>query len=373
MSSDETDVEMDADSEEALGLTEAELEALEEVDPEPFPVTYSGSDFDVEGLVRRMVRGDIVVPKFGLDDETIEMEGFQRRFVWRRPQMDKFIESLLLGYPIPGIFLVQQADKRYLVLDGQQRLTTLTRFYEDSFALKDVAEALKGLAYSNLDPEQKRTLDSTFVHATIVQTDGTTESLDTIYQIFERLNSGGTQLTAHEIRVALYAGPLVRFLSELNELSDWRAMYGKVSPRLRDQEIVLRFMAFLVSPGEYRRPLKKYLNEFAADHRNMNRLDESAIRGLFQRANELLVNGPGPSAFRRGGKGQVNAALTEAILVGLARRLEAGSEPTSEELETALADLVGDADFDRVISRATADEESVRSRLARATQAFASA
>jgi len=74
----------------------------------------------------------------------LEVEGFQRRFVWRRPQMDRFIESLLLGYPIPGIFLVQQSDKRYLVLDGQQRLTTLTKYYDDAFALRRGREAVPG-------------------------------------------------------------------------------------------------------------------------------------------------------------------------------------------------------------------------------------
>ena len=66
--------------------------------------------------------------------------------------MDRFIESLLLEYPIPGIFLVRQADKRYLVLDGQQRLSTLAAFYSGfhdrrEFALHNVADEFKGLTY----------------------------------------------------------------------------------------------------------------------------------------------------------------------------------------------------------------------------------
>src|SRR3954453_5835219 len=102
-------------------LDREEIEELEEPDPNPEPVSYTGTDFDVEGLVRRLDRGDIVIPTYGLDEgatDDIETRRFQRQFVWRRPQMDRFIESLLLGYPIPGIFLVQQADRRYLVLDG---------------------------------------------------------------------------------------------------------------------------------------------------------------------------------------------------------------------------------------------------------------
>src|SRR3712207_725332 len=110
-------------------VTAADRRRRDEPEAEANPVTYTGTDFDVEGLVRRLDRGDIVVPNFGHSDETVETAGFQRGFVWNRSQMDRFIESLLLGYPIPGITLVQQQDKRYLVLDGQQRLTTMQAFY----------------------------------------------------------------------------------------------------------------------------------------------------------------------------------------------------------------------------------------------------
>ncbi|HET7053482.1 MAG TPA: DUF262 domain-containing protein [Solirubrobacterales bacterium] len=189
-------------------LDDDERDALEEPDPDPEPVSYTGTDFDVEGLVRRLDRDDILIPTFGRTDEAMDTDRFQRRFVWGRPQMDRFIESLLLGYPIPGIFLVQQADRTYLVLDGQQRLRTLADFYAGTHAGKDfklesVGERFKSLTYDTLSPEQKRTLDNTFIQATIVKTDGTPASLDAVYQVFERLNSGGTQLTAHEIRVAL--------------------------------------------------------------------------------------------------------------------------------------------------------------------------
>jgi len=181
----------------------------EDSDPAPEPVTYSGTDLDVDGLVRRLQRGDMIIPNFGRQDATIETAGFQRSFVWRRPQMDRFIESLLLGYPVPGIMLVQQKDERYLVLDGQQRLRTLRFFYEGmhekvEFALKNVVTAYKDLTHATLPEDLRRTLDNTFLQATIVKTDGTESSLEVVYQIFERLNSRGTQLTPHEIRTALY-------------------------------------------------------------------------------------------------------------------------------------------------------------------------
>ena len=362
--------------EDPVELDAVDLELLEEPDPVPEPVTYSGTDFDVDGLVRRLGRGDIVIPSFGLADETIETAGFQRSFVWNRPQMDRFIESLLLGYPIPGIFLVQQVDKRYLVLDGQQRLRTLQAFYRGmhegrEFALQNVADEFKGLTYEGLSDEQRRTLDNTFLQATVVRTDGTSRSLDAVYQVFERLNSGGTQLTPHEIRVALYAGRLVEFLTELNRTPSWRELYGPESPRLRDQEIVLRFMALYVTPGSYRRPLKKYLNEFVAEYRSLEGLPVETLRGRFVLATELLLSGPGRPSIRGRGK-QVNAAFTEAVLVGLARRLDAGTAPSAGSVTAAVGALLEDEQLLAAVERATADEEAVRTRLAIATRVFAS-
>lgn len=365
-------------AEESLDLDSQDLETLEEADPNPPQVSYKGTDFDVEGLVRRLKRGDMVVPTFGhIDDLPLETARFQRGFVWTRPQMDRFIESLLLGYPIPGIFLVQQADKRYLVLDGQQRLTTLAAFYDGvhdgrEFALHNVASEFIGLSYRALPDDLRRTLDSTFIQATIVNTDGSIESLDSVYQVFERLNSGGTQLTPHEIRIALYAGPFIDFLTSMNDDPSWRAIYGKKSPRLRDQEVVLRAIALYVSPGTYRRPLKKYLNDFVGENRYLNVIDSSRIRTLFSESCRLILSGPGPQALRWQSN-QVNAALTEAILIGLMRRLDTGQVVRPEMVTAGVSALLADPVLAPSISRATADEESVRTRLALATQAFSAA
>lgn len=235
---DEPEVGLDEPGE----LTESEREDLLEAETVSGPVTYSGQDFDVAGLVRRLEQEDILIPTFGHEDDRITSAGFQRSFVWRRPQMDRFIESLLLGYPIPGIFLVRQPDRRYLVLDGQQRLRTLHAFVTGlhdrrEFSLKNVAKQFEGLTYKALPEDLRRQLDDTFIQATIVTTDGSDESLEAIYGIFERLNSGGTQLTPHEIRVALFAGPFIDFLDRLNSCEAWRELYGKQSPRLRDQEL----------------------------------------------------------------------------------------------------------------------------------------
>ncbi|MFC4853146.1 DUF262 domain-containing protein [Actinophytocola glycyrrhizae] len=362
--SDGTDEDMTDD----IALTADEVEELIEAEDDVTPVAYMGSDFDVEGLVRRLKRNDIVIPSFGYKGEPIDFAGFQRAFVWTRNQMDRFIESLLLGFPIPGIMLVQQVDNKYLVLDGQQRLRTLAAFYDGvydgkEFALQNVSLQFKGLTYKTLEPDMRRQLDNTFIQATIVRTDGTAGSREAVYQVFERLNSGGTQLTPHEIRVALYAGPLIDYLNDLNHQPVWREIYGAVSPRLRDQELVLRIIALYVQQGAYYRPLKKYLNDFAEEYRELNNLDGDNVKRLFIAAAAYLAIAGGRDAIRYQSR-QVNAALTEALFVALMRRIDESPKSAIEPdiISNWIEDLSGHKNFVPAITRSTASEENVRIR-----------
>lgn len=344
-------------------------------DPDPAAVVYSTTDFDIEGLVRRLQRGDIVIPTFGEDveDPPIETARFQRPLVWTKSQMDRFIESLLLGYPIPGIFLVNQSDNRYLVLDGQQRLRTLRAFtegivYKREFALSNVAERFKGLTYKGMSPQQRRQLENTFIQATIVQATPADGSLDAIYQVFERLNAGGTQLTPHEIRIALYAGPFVEWLTRISTSSEWRNLYGVAPRHLRDQELILRILALSVEPDSYKRPLKKYLNDFTSKYRTLESLENVELEERFLTAAKLLLGAEGSSVLRPAGSA-VNAAWTEAIFVGLMRRL--AIRPIDvEEVRAALQQLRANKDLAEVTARATADLDSVQSRVRIASEAF---
>jgi hypothetical protein len=349
-------------------LTDNEQADLISADAGVAPITYSGQDFDVAGLVNRLRKDDILIPTFGHMDPRITSAGFQRSFVWTRPQMDRFIESLLLGYPVPGIFLVRQADRRYLVLDGQQRLRTLRNFMDGQhegkdFFLQNVAEKFKGLTYANLSESQRRQVDDTFFQATVVATDGSSESLDAVYQIFERLNAGGTQLTPHEIRVALYAGPFIDYLERLNKITAWRSIFGKKSPRLRDQELVLRILALLVAADEYEAPLKSFLNKFAGRQRRLDQgLDTTAFEQAFTEASQMLLRADGHSSLRPGGP-QINVAMTEAVFVALLTRLQESRDIDEPRLAAALVALPNDAVFALATTRATARVENVSDRL----------
>jgi hypothetical protein len=368
---------------ELLAEELAEEEGLREESAEAFstaePISFYGADFDVHGLVRRLNDGDIVIPNFrppATPDH--DLAGFQRSFVWRKYQMDRFVESLLLGYPVPGIFLVQQTDRKLLVLDGQQRLRTLQQFFAGQsydgrrFELEHVADNYVGKTYESLEPEDRRQLDNSFIHATVIRYDAyedTGAGEDTVYQLFERLNASGSNLYPHEIRVALYPGRLVDFVAELNNEPEWRVLWGPVSPRLKDQEQILRFLALYTEADKYKRPLKGFLNTFVKEHRDLQGLDVESLRDVFKKVCEALVAGPGASAFRT--TRQVNAALVDSVMVGLARRLEVQPAPNPGGIQGVIDALLADSDFQAAIARATADEVRVNSRLGMATDAFA--
>ena len=356
-------------------LTEEETADLAFPYARPPQVSYSGQDFDVEGLVRRLKRGDIVIPSFGDTDEDIETAGFQRGFVWRKPQMDRFIESLLLGYPIPGIFLVRQSDNRMLVLDGQQRLRTLLYFYsgilnDRVFKLNDVSDDFKGVTYESLPEEARRNLDNTFIQATIVTAQPDADNMDAIYQIFERLNSGGTQLTAHEIRVALYAGEVIDYLEILNRDAAWRGLYGKKNARIRDQELIARIIALYLRSDEYSRPLKTFINSFLEENRPNVREETQNAGDLFLRTSEKLRDVFGPESLRRASR-QVNNAWTDALYFGVMRRLAASGDISRDELEIGYAQLRESDEFQQVSTGPSADDYRVKKRLQLAEEAFA--
>ena len=363
--------------------TEEEIDDVVDINPDeevlssPYSITSFGADFLVDGLVSRLSNGDIIIPHFDPETEgDTGLPGFQRRFIWRKSQCDKFIESLLMGFPVPGIFLVQQPNNVFLVLDGQQRLTTLHNFHQGlfrdrSFKLQYVQENFRNLAYQDLTSDDRRRLDNSIIHATILKQDDPSHNKHAIYQIFERINTGGTPLQPQEIRIALYDGPLIRLIRNLNTNQDWRILFGQESPRFKDHELILRFLAFYSRQSEYRRPMKGFLNDFLADYQNVNSDQRAKWSEVFRTTCDATVQGLGRMAFRP--IRSVNTAVADSVMVGIARRLDRSSISQVDSLEPLLETLLGDPDYRQAVGQRTADEESVHTRMAKASEIFAEA
>lgn len=354
-----------------------DLNEAAEVIPYNFEITAYGADYPVDGLVERLNRGDVVVPTYDpeVKGKSSKIMGFQRRFVWNKPQSDRFIESLLLGLPVPGIFLVREPDNTLLVLDGQQRLRSLQGFYKGilrgaEFRLESVQERFKGVRYEDLDDEDRRRLDDSIIHATVVRQDQPSEDWGSVYILFERLNTGGTNLQPQEIRVALYRGTFAGVLRELNENEDWRAIFGTQSERLKDQELILRFFALLFAAAKYQRPMKGFLNRYMATNRECTQQSPANLEDIFTATVALARAAFGDRPFRLAQA--LNAAVFDSVTVGLAHRLASGKVVTDlEAVRDAYETLLGDEGYRGAVERATADEENVRTRLRLAREAFA--
>ena len=135
------------------------------------------------------------------------------------------------------------------------------------YSLARVQERFQECGYDALEAEDRRRLDDSIIHATVVRQDEPSEDQSSIYLVFERLNAGGTNpATSGDPSCALQR-PLVSMLSTLNELSAWRTLFGKKSRRLKDIELILRFFALFHNSRHYARPMKGFLNAYMAKHK----------------------------------------------------------------------------------------------------------
>lgn len=362
------------ESDEAEGTALFDIDPDDEVVATTYEITSYGADFDVEGLIRRMGKEDIVVPSFEPSQPGLEVGAFQRGFVWRKPQMSRFIESLLLGLPVPGIFLVKDRDNRLLVLDGQQRLRTLKRFYdgftdERVFRLAGVQAPFEGLSYKELRPEDRRRLDDSIIHATILRDESTDGTQNAVYSIYERLNTGGSPLQPQEIRIALYEGEFLRSIARLNEDACWRDLYGPRSARFRDHELILRAFALFEWQDAYRKPLKTFLNAYLSDHRDAPLSAEDGLGRLFIEAICAIDSTIGKRAFRP--ERALNVAFADSVIVGIMRRIATGVPFAEGQIEAAYERLTDDDEFVSATTVRTSDAEYVNLRLNKATTAFA--
>ena len=179
--------------------------------------------------------------------ELILNPDFQRKDVWKGKQRSELIESILMGIPIPIMYLFETADGRKQVVDGRQRITSIFDFLNNKFPLRDlkILHDLNGSRFSDLDKKLQGIFEDYQLHVYVIQPP-TPERVK--YDIFDRVNRGGTRLNNQEMRNALYGGKATELLKELSESDAFlKATERGVSPtRMKDQYIILRTLAFLL-------------------------------------------------------------------------------------------------------------------------------
>ena len=316
-------------------------DSVHDLHVDEYDITVSPNDFNVMTLCSFVERGSVRVP------------GFQRNFVWDIGRASRLIESLILGLPVPQLFLYEQGKNRFLVIDGQQRLMSIYYFvkkrfprstgradirrefykeghvpekmlYDDKYfqtfnlRLSDDRprrrNRFRGLNYSTLSEDHRTQLDLRPIRNIVVKQSAPENDQSSIFEIFNRLNSGGVNLRPQEIRTSMYHSDFYTMLYRINaESIVWRRLLGSSDPDLhmKDIEILLRGFAMLVDRDKYASSMVRFLNQFSFNCRALSKEKIQYLESLF--ASFLKACAALPDDVFRTKRGRFNVALYESV------------------------------------------------------------
>ena len=369
-------------------------EDADDIQVEEYDITAAPNDFNVLTIFNFLESGAVRIP------------GFQRNYVWDLGRASKLIESLILGLPVPQVFLYEQERNKFLVIDGQQRLMSIYYFmkqrfpkkekrpelraifddhgkipeevvhddgYFDNFRLK-LPEVLpnhpnrfKGLSYATLTGYKTqfelRTIRNVIIKQTSPQGDDSS-----MYEIFNRLNTGGINLKPQEIRTSMYHSSFYEMLYRANSKPQWRRILAYQEPDLhmKDVEVLLRGFAMLIDGENYAPSMVKFLNQFSRKCRGQTPEKTKYLANLFDSFLAACADLP-EDAFLNKKNRRFNVALYEAAFASICagafneQRLLRGSVSAEP-----LAQLEEDQEFLAATIEGTTQTKNVKMRLGRA-------
>lgn len=322
------------------------------------------ADWTVETLNGQVTKGNI-----DLDPS------FQRRAAWDRTRQSRLIESIIAGMPIPNIVLAENKKHRgkFIVIDGKQRLLGIKDFVADSFSLNglDIRSDLNGMKYSQLPAEDKEFFDNNTIRSTVIKNWSDEKFL---FAIFYRLNSGSLPLSPQELRRALIGGRLLNAIEQyiIDSASFHSIFGGKLDARMRDSELVLRFIAFDKNYNEYKGNLRVFLDDIARHYEDNWVADEADLKARFARldlALDTIQEIFGRDSLKKWANGKFERRINRAIFDCMTRYFaEEKIAAVSKARSTIVVDTFktlceGSESFRNAIERSTKDVETTKTRL----------
>ena len=335
--------------------TNANREEDEDLPLPKYSISTQPADYPLDVLYRKYKNQEIVIPKF------------QRKFVWTIPQASRLVESFIKGLPVPPLYLFDGGDGRLQVVDGVQRLLTISSFMSGrinnaEFRLQGMHErsGLYKKAFSDLPQNLQLQFKNAVLRCMIIRQWDPEDGGTSMYQVFSRLNTGGTALSPQEIRNCIYAGPLTDTIEQLNDTSEWRAIYGTPRPdkRKKDEQLILRYMALFHDAQSYKKPMVKFLNEFMQKNKNADTAFLNKEKERFRTTCAAIMESLGNDSLRY--RRAFHSALFDSVFVAFAKNLPVQSRGMKGRMEK----LKQNPQFQKSIEARTSDEESVKQRLA---------
>jgi uncharacterized protein with ParB-like and HNH nuclease domain len=376
---------------------EAEVDDEEDFSVREYDITAVPNDFNIRTIYDFVDSGVVSIP------------GFQRNYVWDIRRASKLIESLIIGLPIPQIFLYEESRNKFAVIDGQQRLMSIYYFKKKRFPREDKRPALRKiieqfgtipnevlsnddyfvnfnlqlhtslpgqvnrfnkLNYDTLSDDQAQFDLRTVRNVVIRQNSPNDDDDSSIYEIFNRLNSGGINLTPQEIRVSLYHSRFYAMLDKLNQLDDWRKLIGLQEPDLhaKDVEILLRSFAMLWYSSEYRPSMTRFLNLCSRRFKSVGEVDISYCEQLFISFIKACAQ-LDSKAFISSQTNRFSISTFEAVFVAVTEEAFRKRELVSKSIDLQnLETLKADSSFVKATLTSTASSANVALRKARAKE-----
>jgi|688.fasta_scaffold11198_5 hypothetical protein len=282
---------------EEIGMEDDDSEEAVDISYIPKVVVY-GTDWTTETMVNQLERGNIDITP-----------DFQRRDAWNLKKKSRLIESLILGLPVPPLVLAVRDDApgKFIVLDGKQRLLTVFQFYgksgfvNDNFKLTglEFLKKFNGYSYSELKRnvdlmDVLDALDNQTIRTTIIRS---WQHKSFLYAVFARLNTQNTPLSPQELRKSLYPGEFSNFIDEQSANSQGLRLFlglNKPDSRMRDTQILLKYVAFQLFLPKYNGVLNQFLNNANQELNDLWLLprEKSVIRDVtdnFETAIQLTI------------------------------------------------------------------------------------
>ena len=300
-------------------------------------------------------------------------------------EASRFIDSILLGLPVPSVFFAKEPDETMLIIDGFQRIMTVFDYVKGIFSgdgkvfklsnTENINSRWRGKAFAELEVEEKRRIRNTTIHAIIFEQKYPRNDTG-MFQIFERINTGGRTLKAQEIRNCVYQGKCNDLLFKLNKNQDWREILGTQDEdsRMADLELILRFFAMseLVNRPEVNNKqinLAKYLNGYMGDKTKVSNAEIAKMEEKFINMIKTCKNVFGGNAFKNlksdfeGFTNKINPALFDAISVATAYVIERKVLDEKINYLERYVQLLKKEEFKELISRRTTNVSNIMARI----------
>ena len=299
-----------------------DIEKIEtQINTEKKNVSYDTREFTIEIIVKKYNE------KIEIDKNEIYVPMYQREFVWDEERQSKFIESLMLGLPIPLIFVAEDKDTgRLEIVDGSQRIRTLSAFLNDELKISNLQtlNELNGITFSELPESRRKKFNNTPIRMIVLE-ENTTEAIRN--DIFERINRGSDLLKDMEKRKGIYRGIFCDFIyndcAKNQKFIAITPLSPFVSNRQEHEELILRFFAFFDAYPKFKftnekigvaRYLDSYLDKMNKEaERNPQILKEK--KELFEKMINF-VKVTFEHGFSKGTQQQVSRMYFEAVSIG---------------------------------------------------------